>query len=45
MSDPGVPPSGTLVPVADPARPDFAELRRRIRQEGLSRPLFAKLSR
>ena len=35
MSDPGVPPSGTLVPVADPARPDFAELRRRIRQEGL----------
>ena len=35
MSDPGVPRSGTLVPVADPARPDFAELRRRVRQEGL----------
>lgn len=35
MSDPGVPRSGTLVPVAAPARPDFAELRRRIRQEGL----------
>jgi fatty acid desaturase len=35
MSGPGVPRSGTLAPVADPARPDFAELRRRIRQEGL----------
>jgi fatty acid desaturase len=35
MSDPGVPRTGTLVPVADPARPDFAELRRRVRQEGL----------
>ena len=35
MSDPGVPQSGTLIPVADPARPDFAELRRRIRQAGL----------
>jgi fatty acid desaturase len=35
MSDPGVPRRGTLVPVADPARPDFAELRRRVRQEGL----------
>jgi fatty acid desaturase len=35
MSGPGVPRSGTLARVADPARPDFAELRRRIRQEGL----------
>ena len=34
MSGPGVPRSGTLAPVADPARPDFAEPRRRIRQEG-----------
>ena len=40
MSEPGVPQSGTLIPVADPAPPDrvlpdYAELRRRIRQEGL----------
>jgi fatty acid desaturase len=35
MNGTGVPRSGTLVPVADPARPDFAELRRRIRREGL----------
>jgi hypothetical protein len=47
MSDPGVPRSGTLIPVAGPALAsailpgprlpggDFAELRRQIRQEGL----------
>ncbi len=35
MSDPGVRPAGTLVPVAGPVAGGFAELRRQIRQEGL----------